>query len=62
MNDLVVISGSSHPALAAGVAAELGIPLGRVRQVRFANDNLKVRIEDNVRDADVFVNTTGSRG
>jgi ribose-phosphate pyrophosphokinase len=53
--DLTVISGSSHPALAADVARHLGITLGRVRTVRFSNDNLKVAIEDNVRDADVFV-------
>ncbi|HJZ84772.1 MAG TPA: ribose-phosphate pyrophosphokinase [Polyangia bacterium] len=52
---LVVISGSAHPDLAESVAAQLHVALGRVRAVRFANDNLKVKIEDNVRDADVFV-------
>jgi ribose-phosphate pyrophosphokinase len=52
---LVVISGSAHPALAQNVAQHLGIRLASVRTVRFSNENLKVKIEDNVRDADVFL-------
>src|SRR5215475_14972180 len=51
----MVVAGSSHPELAAAVAQHLGTKPARVRSVRFANDNLKVAIEDNVRDADVFV-------
>ena len=51
----MVVSGSSHPQLAAEVARHLGIGAARVRSVRFANDTLKVRVEQNVRDADVFV-------
>ena len=51
----MVVSGSSHPQLAADVARHLGTSPARVRSVRFANDNLKVRIEQNVRDADVYV-------
>src|SRR5215467_12518403 len=51
----MVVAGSSHPQLAEAVATMLSVKLARVRSVRFANDNLKVAIEDNVRDADVFV-------
>ena len=51
----VIISGTSHPTLANEVARQLGVPLGRVRRVRFSNENIKVTIEDNVREADVFV-------
>jgi ribose-phosphate pyrophosphokinase len=53
--ELLLASGSAHPALAQAVAARLNRPLTRVRTVRFSNENLKVRIEDNVRGADVFV-------
>ena len=56
MNDsLRVFSGSSHPQLARGICEHLGIELGRSRTVRFANDNLFVQIEENVREKDVFV-------
>ena len=52
---LKVFSGSAHPALARDICEHLGIQLGKSRTHRFSNENLKVRIEDNVRDADVFV-------
>ncbi len=53
--DLVVIAGSTHAQFAARIAGELGAPLGRVRFNRFSNENLKVCVEENVRDRDVFV-------
>jgi ribose-phosphate pyrophosphokinase len=52
---LKVFSGSSHPKLAQEICDCLGIPLGGVRTVRFSNENLKVKIEENVREHDVFV-------
>jgi ribose-phosphate pyrophosphokinase len=52
---LKVFTGSAHPALAEDICKHLGIPLGKSRTHRFSNENMKVRIEDNVRDADVFV-------
>jgi ribose-phosphate pyrophosphokinase len=52
---LKVFSGSAHPALARAICDHLRIPLGAARTVRFANENLKVKIADNVRGADVFV-------
>lgn len=55
LGDLKVFSGSSHPELAAGIAKHIGMPLGKVRITRFSNDNIKVKIEENVREADVFV-------
>jgi ribose-phosphate pyrophosphokinase len=54
-NDPVIVAGTSHPSLAQKIAAILGLPLGGVRFTRFSNENLKVRVEDNVRDRDVFV-------
>jgi ribose-phosphate pyrophosphokinase len=52
---LLVFSGSAHPALAQSICAHLQIPLGRARIKRFTNENIKIRIEENVREADVFV-------
>jgi ribose-phosphate pyrophosphokinase len=52
---LKVFTGSAHPALAEDICKHLGLPLGNSRTHRFSNENLKVRIDDNVRDADVFV-------
>jgi ribose-phosphate pyrophosphokinase len=53
--ELKVFSGSSHLALAQGIASYIGIPLGSTRITRFSNENIKVKIEENVRGADVFV-------
>jgi ribose-phosphate pyrophosphokinase len=50
-----VFTGSAHPGLAQAICANLGIPLGRSHTVRFSNENLKVKIEENVRELDVFV-------
>ncbi len=55
MNALKVFSGSAHPALARDICARLAIPLGASHTIRFSNENLKVKIDENVRDADVFV-------
>jgi len=53
--ELKVFSGSSHRGLAHGIASYIGIPLGSTRITRFSNENIKVKIEENVRGADVFV-------
>jgi ribose-phosphate pyrophosphokinase len=52
---LKVLAGRSHPRLAAEIARHLGVELGGVYVKRFANENLKIRIEENVRECDVFV-------
>ena len=49
-----VFSGSAHPTFSQRVCAELGLPLGQSKVVRFSNQNLLVQIEDNVREDDVF--------
>src|SRR6476660_7155600 len=53
--NLKVFSGSSHPTLAQEICDQIGIPLGRSSNKRFSNENLKIRIEENVREQDVFV-------
>ncbi len=59
-NDLLVFSGRSHETLAASICTELGIGLGKSNVVRFSNENLMVQIEENVREADVFLIETSA--
>lgn len=51
----MVFSGQSNRALAGQIAASLGIPLGKSNTQKFANDNLLVRFEESLREADVFI-------
>jgi ribose-phosphate pyrophosphokinase len=50
-----VIGGTAHPQLARDIAKALGIELCCTSVVRFSNENMLVQIEENVREADVFV-------
>jgi ribose-phosphate pyrophosphokinase len=50
-----VIGGTAHPELARDIGACLGVDLCPTLVVRFSNENMLVQIEENVRDADVFV-------
>ncbi len=52
---LLLFTGSSHPALAREVADCLGMDLGQALVGQFANEETRIRIEENVRGADVFV-------
>lgn len=54
MDELKVFSGTAHPALAGDVCDYLGIPLGRAELFEFSNENIFVRILENVRERDVF--------
>ena len=53
--DIKVIGGTAHPELARDICKHLGIEVCRSTVVRFSNENLLVQIEENVREADVFV-------
>jgi len=55
MDELKVFSGTAHPALASSVCEYLGIPLGEIEVFEFSNENIFVRILENVRERDVFV-------
>jgi ribose-phosphate pyrophosphokinase len=52
---LEIFSGNSNPKLAEDVAKNLGISMGRALVDTFANQETRVRIEQNVRGCDVFV-------
>jgi len=55
MDELKVFSGSAHPSLAKAVCEYLGISLGEAEVFEFSNENIFVRILENVRERDVFV-------
>ena len=55
LDELKVFSGNANPELAESVCEYLDIPLGRADVFKFANDNTFVRIQENIRQRDVFV-------
>lgn len=55
MDELKVFTGNAHPALAQSVCDSMGIPLGKCEVFDFSNENIFVRILENVRQRDVFV-------
>ena len=54
-DELKVFSGNAHPALAQEICDYLGIPLGKSEIFEFSNENIFVRILENVRGRDVFI-------
>jgi ribose-phosphate pyrophosphokinase len=52
---IVLLAGTSHPALARDVAQELGLPLGACHLERFPDGEFDVAIRENVRNAEVFI-------
>lgn len=57
---LKVFSGTSNPELAKEICDCLLIPLGNAQIIRFANDNIFVQVQENVREKDVFVVQTSA--
>ncbi len=55
MDELKVFTGNAHPALAKAVTEYLSIPLGKCEVFQFSNENIFVRILENVRSRDTFV-------
>jgi ribose-phosphate pyrophosphokinase len=55
MDELRVFTGNAHPALAQAVTEYLGTPLGECEVFQFSNENIFVRILENVRQRDTFV-------
>lgn len=54
-DEIKVFCGNAHPALARSVCDYLNIPLGRMEVFEFSNENIFVRILENVRGRDVFL-------
>ncbi|PKB72781.1 MAG: ribose-phosphate pyrophosphokinase [SAR202 cluster bacterium Io17-Chloro-G7] len=55
LDELKIFTGNSHRGLAESVCDYLDIPLGQAEVFKFANDNTFVRIQENVRQRDVFI-------
>jgi ribose-phosphate pyrophosphokinase len=52
---LSVYTGNAHPSFARDVCRALEMPLGPIEVFKFANDNIFVKINENVREHDVYV-------
>ncbi|MBI2887204.1 MAG: ribose-phosphate pyrophosphokinase [Chloroflexi bacterium] len=52
---LSVFTGNTHPGLAQAVCDYLNIPLGSADVFEFSNENIFVRINENIRQHDVFL-------
>jgi ribose-phosphate pyrophosphokinase len=53
---MVLFSGTANPDLAGGIADHLGVPLGGAEISRFSDGEQFVRLNENVRGVDVFIN------
>ncbi len=52
---LSVYTGNSHPQFAKDICRHLEIPIGQIEVTKFPNDNIFVKVLENVREHDVFV-------
>ena len=53
--ELRIFSGNAHPELAQSICGYLETPLGACEVLEFSNENIFVRIHENVRQRDVFL-------
>ena len=55
MEDLCVFTGNANPQLAVAICRNLGLALGNADVFQFSNENIFVKINENVRGKDVFI-------
>lgn len=55
MDELKVFTGNAHHDLAQAITDYLGIPLGKCEVFQFTNENIFVRVLENVRERDTFI-------
>ena len=55
LTGLKLFSGNSNPELAAKIAENLGVPLGRIMSRRFADGEIRIKVEESARGNDVFL-------
>ncbi|MCC7106135.1 MAG: ribose-phosphate pyrophosphokinase [Chloroflexi bacterium] len=53
--ELSIFTGRAHPTLASAICQYLGVELGKAEVFEFSNENIFVKINQNVREHDVFV-------
>ena len=55
MNNVKLISGTSHPSLSKKISDKLGIPLCNCIIEKFSNSEIRVEIMESIRNKDVFI-------
>ena len=55
MDDFIIFSGNSNPALSKKVCSYLNVTLGGEKVKRFSDGEIQIEIDENVRSKDVFV-------
>ena len=60
MNNIKLISGTSHPALSKKISDKLGVSLCKCIIEKFSNSEIRVEIMESIRNKDVFIIQTGS--
>ncbi|MFI5272604.1 MAG: ribose-phosphate diphosphokinase [Ktedonobacterales bacterium] len=55
MNELAIFTGNAHPQLACDICRHVGVPLGQAQVTSFSNENIFVKIDENIRGKDVFI-------
>ena len=53
--DMTIFTGNANPALAEAVASHLHMSLGNIQVFEFTNENIFVKIDESVRENDVFI-------
>ncbi len=53
--DLLIFSGNAHPELAQSICRYMEMPMGQCEVFQFGNENIFVRVMENVRERDVFI-------
>lgn len=54
-DELRIFSGTGHPALAQAICSYIGVQPAKIEVKKFANDNIFVKLEESVREQDVFL-------
>jgi ribose-phosphate pyrophosphokinase len=53
--DMTIFTGNANPALAEAIATQLRVGLGNIEVFEFSNENIFVKIDESVRENDVFI-------
>ncbi|RMY46079.1 hypothetical protein D0863_15916, partial [Hortaea werneckii] len=59
VRNIVMFSGSSHPALTETICTQLGIPLSNIHLAKFSVGETRVEVGESVRGKDVFIVQSG---
>jgi len=54
-DNLRIFSGNANQPLALKIAAQLGLPLGKIQLTRFADGEIRAKVDESARGMDVFI-------